>query len=221
MEGWELPLATGNLNQQAIAHLDINFISNMPNSHSTHGRYRYSEPSKMTDPVDSYLAQQCVSAKSELSELIDPYFFGTGTPFMLDADLFKKIQAEQWVENLDWEQASRGNEVLDTPSWSTASTPQPDMFTAQTAHSDTPTAEQRTDDKKDGVHAPDIEKRNSKRRKRSTSTDHTEKEDKEEQNRLQRIVKDLEKFENQQKTYGQKQLKAIKDGIARDGEERS
>ncbi|KAL6814685.1 hypothetical protein V8C40DRAFT_269813 [Trichoderma camerunense] len=182
MEDWELPLATGNVTQQAKAQMNTEFSSDMPAYHNTHERYRYSEPRRMTDPADPYPGQQCVPSKSEPSELVDPYS----------------------SENLYWEQPSCDNDLPDNPSWSTAPTPRPP---------DTPTAEQKEDDRKNGTQAPETEKRNSKRRKSSTFIYYTDTEDKE-QRRIRHIVKNLQIFENQQRIYGRQQLKAIKDGIA-------
>lgn len=112
-----------------------------------------------------------------------------------------------------WEQPNCDDDGPDNPSWPPTPTPRLDMFIAQTAPPDTPIAEQRANDKQDGGQAPEIEKRNSKRRKRSTFSDHTESDDKE-QRRIQHIVKNLEIFEKQQKMYGRQQLKAIRDGVA-------
>ncbi|KAL6818762.1 hypothetical protein GGI42DRAFT_310658 [Trichoderma sp. SZMC 28013] len=181
MENWESPLVTGNFTQQAKAQMNTDFSSNMPTYHNTHERYRYREPRKMADPVDSYPGQRCVPAKSELSEPIEPYSFD--------------------------------NDVPDNPSWSTSPTPRPNTFIAQTTPPDTTTAEQRVDDKKDGVRALETQKRHHKRRKSSTFIYRADTEDKE-QRRIRHIVKNLEIFENQQKMYGRQQLKAIKDGVA-------
>ncbi|KAL6695037.1 hypothetical protein J3F84DRAFT_37350 [Trichoderma pleuroticola] len=191
MEDWELPLATGKVTQQAKAQMNTDFSSNIPAYHNTHERYRYSEPRRMSDPVDSYPGQQCLPAKSEPSELVDPYSF----------------------ENLYWDQPSCDNDRPDNPSWSTAPTPRPDTFIAQTTPPDAPTAEQKVDDRKDGVQSPETEQRNSKRRKSSTFIYRTDLDDKE-QRRIRHIVKNLQIFENQQKMYGRQQLKAIKDGVA-------
>ncbi|KAL7957789.1 hypothetical protein V8C34DRAFT_305474 [Trichoderma compactum] len=191
MEDWELPLATGNFAQQATGQMNPDFSLDMPAHRNTHERSRYSEQRRMADPVDSYLGQQCVPAKSELSEPADPYS----------------------SEKLFWEQPSCDNDVPDNSLWSPTPTPRLDMFIVQTALPDTSTAEQRADDKKDGGQAPEIEKRNSKRRKGNTCSDHTATDDKE-QRRIEQIVKNLEIFENQQKMYGRQQLKAIEDGVA-------
>ncbi|KAK4085505.1 uncharacterized protein Triagg1_495 [Trichoderma aggressivum f. europaeum] len=213
MEDWELPLATGNHAQQATGQINPDFSLNMPAHLNTRERYRYSEQRRMADPVDSYLGQQCVPAKSELSEPTDPYSFGTGTAYMLDADLYKKIKAEQWAENLYWEQPSCDNDVPNNPLWSPTPTPRLDTFIAQTAAPDTSTMEQRANDEKSGAQASETDKRNSRRRKRNTSIDHTAIDDKE-RRRIEHIVKNLEIFETQQKMYGRQQLKAIEDGVA-------
>ncbi|KAL5088412.1 hypothetical protein Trisim1_006620 [Trichoderma cf. simile WF8] len=191
MEDRELRLAAGRFTQLAVAQMNTDFCLNMPTHHNAHERSRYSEHRRMADPVDPYLGQQCEPAESKLSEPVDPYSF----------------------ENPYWGQPSCDNDVSENPSWSPTPTPRPDTFIAHTTPPDIPIAEQRANDKKDGGPAPEIKKRTSKRRKRSTFTTHTGSDDKE-QRRIAHIVKNLQIFENQQKMYGRQQLKAIKDGIA-------
>ncbi|KAL6825991.1 hypothetical protein J3E69DRAFT_335539 [Trichoderma sp. SZMC 28015] len=190
MEDWKLPLATGNVTQQAQAQMNTDFSSDMPGYHNTHERYRFRKPRRMTDSIDAYPGQQCVPAKSELSELVDPYS----------------------SENPYWEQPSCDDDLPDNPSWSTTPTPRPDTFIAKTTPPDNTTTKQKADDRKNGVRAPETETRNTKRRKSSTFIYYAGTEDKE-QRRIRHIVKNLQIFEKQQRMYGRQQLKAIKDGI--------
>lgn len=176
-------------------------------------------PSEANDPTElaglsSY--QEWIPAKDELCQSDDQYD---------QYDEYDQYNFGSWLAEISEETSFDNTQAAESPEYSLPNNPLDISRGSPTSasHSETdvqlaplydsneqPLAIPR---KEEETHFPTVELHISKRQKRSASLGH-QTADIEEDGRLRRIVRNLKDHENEQRVFGQQQLKAIKDGYA-------
>ncbi|KAL7791889.1 hypothetical protein V8C37DRAFT_381660 [Trichoderma ceciliae] len=142
-------------------------------------------------------------------EPIDPYNFG---PTMLDFSetaLINGMQATELQENLYYAEPSSASILPENTPWQIKPTSCKDTSNIQLGPINDGDGKPSTISHRKEVQASAMEKHSGRRRKRSIFSSH-KKEDAKENRRMGKIVRNLERFENQQRRYGKQQLRAIK-----------
>ncbi|KAL7903096.1 hypothetical protein HDV63DRAFT_412183 [Trichoderma sp. SZMC 28014] len=166
-----------------------------------------------TNPSDLTSYQHWISTDDESYPIDETYNLSHWLPRNSpEALFFDDTQLAESPEKPYWTEPDFASDLLDSSLWSTASSPRDtiddQLTTLYEKNEAMPTVSNKKESQDESVVDTDY-----KRRKRSASIDEQDAE-MEKQKRLQRIIRSLERFENEQKKYGKRQLKAIKDGSA-------
>ncbi|KAK1249766.1 hypothetical protein MKX08_009769 [Trichoderma sp. CBMAI-0020] len=188
----------------SIAQLDIEATPGPVISYLTRNSHIFDQSDNMYPP-DWSLYQGWVSTEDEPRQFSNSYKFSPWIPSISQ-------EASEPPEKLSWADHGFASDLLDGSLWLTASlledTTDNQLEPLYDCNGESSTV---SDDKE--THDVAMEDGDSKRPEGSTPADQ-QATDGEKQRRLRRIIRNLEHFEDEQKTYGKQQLRAIKDSQA-------
>jgi hypothetical protein len=198
---------TRNVSQPNVAQLKLKTGSSPLANHLAHSRYILGEPGDTMDHPNLSSYQQRIPTENESYQFNDSHNFNSWLP-SISEEASLDLQAAK-SSQLYSAEPSFASDLPDSSSCSTASLPR-DAADGQLSplQEDIGKLPTRSDERRNYVEA--VEVRGSKRRKRTTIDQRANVED---QKRVRRIIRNLEHFEIEQKTYGKQQLRAIQDGL--------
>ncbi|PTB46159.1 hypothetical protein M441DRAFT_210168 [Trichoderma asperellum CBS 433.97] len=202
---------SGNASQLSLAPLNTETGSSPMASHLMHDWGIFDERSDIMDPPNLSSYQEWVPAENQFYQLDDSYNTSPWLPINPEEALFNSTQATESLGSLNWVESSLASDLLDGSIWSPRSSPRNITNVQLNPLSNNEKLPSIFD--KNETHNEAVEDHGSKRRRRSSSTD-LQATDITEQRRLRLIIRNLEHFENEQRIYGKRQLRAIKDGLA-------
>jgi len=198
---------SGNARPLRIAQLNTETASGPMVGYLTHNSSIFGQSNTMCPP-DWSLYQGRIPTEDESRQFSNAYTFSRWIPIM-------SHEASRPPEKLSWTDPDFASDLLDGSLWLTAS-----LLKDTTDNQLEPLyecdEELSTVSSEKETHDVAMEDGDDKGREGRTSTDQqaTDAEEQRRMRRLRRIIQNLQQFEIEQKVYGKRQLRAIRDGFA-------